>query len=66
MFILTMKLENRKLMVDDHYSTVGGGSWYNLKKKEKEKRHHGLKKRIRAMYEQRHEKTNILVFDFEK
>ena len=44
MFILTMKLENRKLMVDDHYSTLGGGSWYNLKKKEKEKRHHGLKK----------------------
>ena len=44
MFILTMKLENRKLMVDDHHSRVSCGSWYNLKKKEKEKRHHGLEK----------------------
>ena len=28
----------------DHHSRVGGGSWLNLKKKEKEKGHHGLKK----------------------
>ena len=33
MFALTMKLENRKLMVDDHHSTVGGRDLFYSKVK---------------------------------